>query len=282
MKKILLTSFAAAALLASPAMEGTAAASAKSCVKSLGKLAKKSWQLKGAIAHAKNECEELRDCKTNCKTEKTCKSIVAGEVQRSESRSACKKLYKSKSKEAKKAIKSYVKSCKKGCRVRYKTPQCREARWAIVEQSVESFGGLVAVAGECAPFPGLECLSAVNKCAKTGTELGKAISDEAAKVKTACSALRTCKKDARKSKKICIRDCKKADGMRKYKKECKKGCRAGKKDDILKCREEFKDPGCKSARKALWAKIESLAWQEGKKGSQTRKCLSALLSCKPM
>jgi hypothetical protein len=282
MKKLLITSLAAAALLASPAMEGTAAASAKSCVKSLGKLAKKSWQLKGAIRSAKKACEELRDCKTNCKTEKTCKSIVAGEVQRSESRSACRKLYKAKGKAGRKTIKSYIKTCKRGCRVRYKTPECREARWAIVEQSVEAFGGLVAIAGECAPFPGLECLSAVGKCAKTGTELGKAISDEAAKVKTACSALRTCKKESRESKNDCISECKTAGGMKKYKKECKKGCRAGKKDDILKCREKFKDEGCKSARKALWAKIESLAWQEGKKGSQTRKCLSALLSCKPM
>ncbi len=288
MKKLLITSFAAAALLASPAMEGTAEAGIGSCIKSAGKIIGGVKATVDAGKKIKKACEAPKSCKKDCKT-KGANSFCA----QFDDEAACKKEYKKFFKDYKKYVKAEAKVCKKRCKSTDQALACRKARWKLVGTAAKSTGKIVLAVGECAPFPGFECVTAVDKCLKAGKELSDGpLGDAFRGVKAGCAELRNCKKDARKSKKGCISDCKKDHSgkgrdAKKAKKDCKKSCREGKASEIMACKDKFvKDDGtkntCRPARKELWKQVRKFVFEQGKKGRKLRECLSALNSCRPI
>lgn len=111
------------------------------------------------------------------------------------------------------------------------------------------------------------CALAIKGCASGGKDVAGAIK----KSRTACAALRDCKKvcksthksnkkSAKSTKKNCKKACKGKKG--KAKRACKKSCRKSKKSTkkeskgvkkscIKSCRAQYKTPACKDARKKL-------------------------------
>lgn len=116
------------------------------------------------------------------------------------------------------------------------------------------------------------CLEALKTCKED--KIGEAWKA----TRTACAALRTCKKDCREGKhdakaevrdefKVCMDGCKgdKAceKACKKDKKAAKKDARAEKRDCNSDCRDEFKTPECKAARKELGKALLSCAQKAG-------------------
>jgi hypothetical protein len=120
-------------------------------------------------------------------------------------------------------------------------------------------------------------------CAAKVAEAGKSVGPAWKNMRTSCKALRTCKKTCRQAKRSakkgaraekrdCKQECKGKKGAAK--KACKKSCRKAFKgakraargatqNCKVGCRAQYKDAGCKSARKAFWKEIKNTIQSAG-------------------
>ena len=92
--------------------------------------------------------------------------------------------------------------------------------------------------------------SAVAKCVKeTGADVVNLMRNEVRATRSACAALRGCKKTARSDGRNCKKTCKGKKG--KDLRSCRKTCRKTQSSTVKVCREVYKSTECKSARKSL-------------------------------
>lgn len=81
-------------------------------------------------------------------------------------------------------------------------------------------------------------------------------------MRSACSALRACKKDCRGEKRECKQKCKSLKGPKK--RACKRACRGEKASCKSDCRSELAQGQCKAARKKFWGTVKGTLAEAGK------------------
>lgn len=292
MKKLLLTSFAAAALLASPAMEGTAEAGAAACAKGIKDCVGAGAAINAKANAAKEACLALKDCKKQCRNTKGIEKLACRSSQSGGEMKHCKKN-----------LRANKKNCVATCKDQYKSVECVNARRQTVGAIAKGLGKCASGIAKCTPATYALCLEGVSYCASKAPKIvkdlkavAKTASDNLKNItqslkdtknklggKGACKAYRTAKKACRNTKKACKKICKKGD------KDEKKGCIAVCKGDKNVCISELVEgkSNCKAARKAAGAAfvttlkeiVESVGNIAGE-SSKVKKAYQTLVRCK--